>query len=127
MMANFTNSLSKNLRDIRQRLGFSQEYLATKLGLSQQAYSKIENDPTTASLKRLMQIAEIFEISVVDMLEAEQSNHSSFKTSPELQNLSQPKATVCSQCLHDFGNQISHLAKTIEHLNSALKNQPTTV
>jgi transcriptional regulator with XRE-family HTH domain len=122
MMANLSISLSKNLRDMRQRLGFSQEYLATKLGLSQQVYSKIENDPSTASLKRLMQLAEIFEISVLDLLEAEQWHHSHRKTLPEAQNLSAPKPVACHQCLHDFRNQIEHLAETIERLNSSLQN-----
>lgn len=48
--------------------GYSQEFMAEKLNISQNSYSKLERGLTSLTVKRLFQIAEIFEISVQDML-----------------------------------------------------------
>lgn len=51
----------KRIRAIRESKNLSQEQMGKKLGLSQNAYSKIEIGKTEITLERLYQIAEIFE------------------------------------------------------------------
>ena len=40
-------------------IGLSQEYVAEKLNITQQAYSKMEKNPKNASLERLQQLSEV--------------------------------------------------------------------
>jgi len=54
---------SEKIRTRRKELGFSQEYVAMKLGISQKAYSDIESGKTKLKNDVLNEIAVILEIS----------------------------------------------------------------
>ena len=58
------NKLSDTLRLKRKSLGFKQKDIANKLRITQQAYSKIENNPTMLTLSRLNQVCDILKIKV---------------------------------------------------------------
>ncbi|MBS7563695.1 helix-turn-helix transcriptional regulator [Mucilaginibacter sp. Bleaf8] len=62
------NSVGNNIRTLRHQRGWSQEDVATRLGISIPAFSKIETGITDVNLSRLEQIATIFEISVVQLI-----------------------------------------------------------
>jgi len=51
--------IGDEIRRLRTAKSFSQDYMAEKLGITQQAYSKIENQISEASISRLQQICEI--------------------------------------------------------------------
>ena len=61
-------SVAANIRKIREYRNYTQEYLAMKLGISQNAYSKIELAYTRITLERLIQIAQILNVDIVDLL-----------------------------------------------------------
>jgi transcriptional regulator with XRE-family HTH domain len=63
------NGVLKRIKEIRREKGFSHEYVAHRLGISQPAFSKIEKNETVLSVDRLFKIAVILEISVNDLLE----------------------------------------------------------
>ena len=52
------------IRMLREGIGLSQDYVAKKLNITQQAYSKIEKSPNTATLDRLKQLSEILGVKV---------------------------------------------------------------
>ena len=56
------------IRLIRESNGFSQEYVAAKLEITQQAYSNIEKNPENWSIKRLKQISEILSVPVTSLI-----------------------------------------------------------
>jgi transcriptional regulator with XRE-family HTH domain len=56
------------VRLIRESNGFSQEYVASKLDISQQAYSNIEKNPDNASMKRLRQLSQVFSVPVTSLI-----------------------------------------------------------
>jgi transcriptional regulator with XRE-family HTH domain len=56
------------IRVIRESNGYSQEYIASKLDITQQAYSNIEKHPENASVKRLKQISEILSVPVTSLI-----------------------------------------------------------
>ena len=56
------------IRVIRENLGYNQDYVATQLGITQQAYSNIEKNPEKATLGRLKEIATILRVSLVTLL-----------------------------------------------------------
>ena len=62
-------SIAKNIRNARSATGFSQAYVSKKLGVSQQTYSLIENDPGKMSLQRLIQLCRILKLNAVLVVE----------------------------------------------------------
>ena len=61
-------AVATNIRKIREYRGYPQEYLAMKLGISQNAYSKIELAYTKLTVERLLEITSILEIDIVTLL-----------------------------------------------------------
>lgn len=61
-------SIAGNIRKIRDFRNYTQDYLAAKLGISQNAYSKIELGYSKITVDRVFQIADILEVEVTDIL-----------------------------------------------------------
>ena len=56
--------IGDNIREIREvEKNFKRSYVAERLNMSTRAYANIENNRTDLSMKKLEQIAEIFECS----------------------------------------------------------------
>lgn len=68
-MANQTFRIINAIRLKRVQLGYSQEYMAHRLGLTQNAYCKIELGYTRITLAQLFLICDFFGVDVIDMLE----------------------------------------------------------
>jgi transcriptional regulator with XRE-family HTH domain len=64
--------LTFNIRNIREKLGYSQEYMAMKLGIGQNGYSKIELGYTRITVERLFEIAKILNTDVIALLQQSQ-------------------------------------------------------
>lgn len=60
--------VASNIRKIRECRNYTQDYLAAKLLISQNAYSKIELGHSKLTLDRLFQIAIILEVEVIQLL-----------------------------------------------------------
>jgi transcriptional regulator with XRE-family HTH domain len=52
------------IRMLREGIGYSQDYVAKKLNITQQAYSKIEKNPDNATLERLKQLSEVLGVKI---------------------------------------------------------------
>jgi transcriptional regulator with XRE-family HTH domain len=63
-----TKVVAANIRKIRELRNYTQDYLAAKLGISQNAYSKIELAYSKLTLERLFQISIILEVEVTQLL-----------------------------------------------------------
>ncbi len=74
--------LLANIVSIRQQKGFSQDYVANKLGKKQSGYALIENGNRGLDYELLLQIAIIFEMRVIDII-----------TYPEVYNSGKPSST----------------------------------
>jgi transcriptional regulator with XRE-family HTH domain len=61
-------SVSENIRLIRESRGFSQDYIAQKLEVTQQAYSQMEKNPDTITLKRLKLLSKILDVNLITLL-----------------------------------------------------------
>lgn len=68
------NNLSNTLRQLRLQKGYSQEYMASQIGISQSAYARIENDCTPLTLKRLQKIATVLGTSLSLLVNPKNSN-----------------------------------------------------
>ncbi|MDZ7899526.1 MAG: helix-turn-helix transcriptional regulator [Arcicella sp.] len=63
--------MAAKLRRIREIHGYSQDYVAEYLGISQPAYWQKENGRRMPSEERLEQIAELYNLTVTDLKEGE--------------------------------------------------------
>ena len=63
-----TKTIVSNIRKIREFRNYTQDYLAAKLQISQNAYSKIELGYSSITLNRLVKIAELLEIELADII-----------------------------------------------------------
>ena len=61
-------SIATKIRQAREQKNYSQEYLASKIGISQNAYSKLELGYSKITLDRFFHIAMLLEIDVTDLL-----------------------------------------------------------
>lgn len=60
------DSIGFTIRKIREKKGFSQEYMASVLDISQASYARLENEETKITIERLQKIAEILETNIID-------------------------------------------------------------
>jgi len=68
-------TIGKKIRLLRHQKGWSQDDVAKKLDISIPALSKIETGVTDINLSRLDQIAELFEITAIQLLGNDQSGN----------------------------------------------------
>jgi transcriptional regulator with XRE-family HTH domain len=97
-------SAGKNIRTLRHEHGWSQEDVANRLGISIPAFSKIETGVTDINLSRLEQIANIFEVSVVNLLSLE------YTEEPSTQDLS---LSIIQKKLTDREAEITNLQRKV--------------
>ena len=57
------------IRQLREKNDWPQEDMAERVGLSKNGYAKIERGETNLNLERLEQIANLFDLSVIDLIE----------------------------------------------------------
>ncbi len=60
--------LSERLRRLRQLFGYSQEYVAFNLGITQPAYCKWESGQSRPPIDKLEHIATLYQISIGELL-----------------------------------------------------------
>ncbi len=65
-------AIAANIRHKREYRNYTQEYLALKLNISQNAYSKIELGYTKITVERLFQIADILEFDIAELIDPEE-------------------------------------------------------
>src|SRR5690606_32454125 len=62
------SEILKRILNLRLQHRYSQEYMAHQLSISQNAYSKLERGLTNLNLERLREIADIFGVSMRDLM-----------------------------------------------------------
>jgi transcriptional regulator with XRE-family HTH domain len=62
------NIIGNKIRQLQEAKGFSQEVLATELGLTQASYTRLEKVDERISIIRLMEISRISETSVSEII-----------------------------------------------------------
>ncbi|MDQ8004425.1 MAG: helix-turn-helix transcriptional regulator [Pedobacter sp.] len=60
--------IALKIRKVREYKNFSQEYLASKIGISQNAYSKIELGYSKITLDRLFHIAKLLDVDTHELI-----------------------------------------------------------
>ncbi|SEO98039.1 helix-turn-helix domain-containing protein [Mucilaginibacter sp. OK283] len=105
--------VGKNIRTLRHQHGWSQEDVANRLGISIPAFSKIETGVTDINLSRLEQIANIFELNVVNLLALD----------AEEIDLTPSNLSVAQKKLVDRETEIANLQRKVILLYEELRNK----
>ncbi|MFM2138061.1 MAG: hypothetical protein RJA57_368 [Bacteroidota bacterium] len=91
------------IRRFREMHNYSQKYVASKMGISQNAYSKIENNITQLNVQHLKKISAILNVSVIDLLKDDFEIHKPL-------SLTKPGEVT----LQDLLMHLMHLRKNLE-------------
>lgn len=62
------NQVGLKIRRSRENAGLSQEYVASKLGMTQSNYQRLEKNDERLDIVRLQKIAEVLNLNIVELL-----------------------------------------------------------
>ena len=82
-----SKEISTTIRELRSKSNKSQSEIATLMGMSQSAYSRLENDPSKATLEQLVQLAEVYDIELSFLLGADASEREYYKYYTQVKKL----------------------------------------
>lgn len=108
------NTIGKNIRQLRQKNGWSQGEVAKRLNISIPAFSKIETGITDINISRLAQIAGLFEVSTMDIISKEGENP---------QSLNFEEINTLKERLADREEEIIKLQKKVIELYEELRGK----
>ena len=116
--------MGQKLRLFREFRNYSQEYIAEKLGITQTAYSRIENNQTKMTAERLGQIADILHVPVSELLSDTepilQCNNSSFQY--QLSSQEEHWKELSDNMKQRYENMISSKDEKIAFLEKEINN-----
>ena len=67
-------SVNEKIRKIREAKDWSQEQMAEKLNMSLNGYAKIERGESKIYLDKLEQIAQVFDIDIIELMQSDGKN-----------------------------------------------------
>jgi transcriptional regulator with XRE-family HTH domain len=110
------------IRMLREGIGFSQDYVAKKLNITQQAYSKLEKNPDNVILKRLRELSDVLGVSLDSIVgEDETYIQQNFNqrvgnaaTITHVTGLADRERALLMQQIENLQKQIEALTKIIE-------------
>lgn len=85
---------------------YSQKYVASRMGISQNAYSKIENNITQLTVHHVKQLSQILDLPITDLLKDEFEIH-------------RPMVVPHTASKNDLLKEVERLRQKIEALPSA--------
>lgn len=121
--------VNDKLRLLRESRQWSQEELASKLGMSTKGYAKIERGETRSNIPRLEQISEIFDMDICELLAYGEQSKLSFNNSDNnFSNLNNFSLAIGSDesLAHEvqkYQLQISHKDEIIAFKDEIIESQ----
>ena len=116
------NKIGFNIRKIREAKGFSQDYMANVLDISQASYARLENEDTKVTVDRLYKIAEVLDTNIIDFFNTDNvtiQNQNNYEgTYGLVQNLTIENKEIYDKLLKSKDEQIELLTKIIEKYSS---------
>lgn len=128
-------AINDKIKDLRVANGFTQEEMAEQLGISLNGYRNLEKGVSKVDWDKLIQIAQIFKIDLLQLVEAEQKglviqqNISFGNEVSERDNLNKNYAdsSGLTSELEKKDLIIEHQQETIEHQKEMLKQKDNEI
>ena len=104
------------IKELRKLNEFSQQYIANKLNISQEAYSKIERNKTRLNWDKLNQLSEILNVNIWDLID----NNKEIDNINFANVFSNEPIHLLKQLFHKHDCQINTLKEEITSLREQL-------
>jgi len=121
------NSIGFNIKRIREQKGYSQEFMASQLNISQPSYARIESQEIKLSIERLQKIATILETDILTFLDSSkiniqnQTNEEGAYGNGYVENLHVENKETLKKLIQTMENENQYLKTEIEFLHSIIK------
>jgi len=121
------NNIGFNIKRIREQKGYSQEFMASKLDISQASYARIESQEIRLSIERLQKIANILETDILTFLDSSklsiqtQTNTNGAYGNGYVENLYIENKETLKKLIQTMENENQYLKTEIEFLRSIIK------
>lgn len=114
------SKLKDTIRLIRESKGYSQEFIANKLKMTQQGYCALEKNPENATLKRLIELSKILEVRLGLLIEENDSSYTNSEANKNGSVLSTSNFILHSETEKNIYERfIRELKEEIEFLKNA--------
>ena len=115
--------LGRKIKKLRELKNFTQEYMANQLDISQNSYSRIENENVKVTAERLKQIATLLEVPSEYLISDDRplltfntNNNKIEKFYGHVENLSEQQKDFVSNLTKQYESQIKYLQNENERL-----------
>jgi len=115
----------EKIRFMRQSKNWSQDEMAEKLGMSVNGYAKIEQGKTDNHFSKLEQIADVFDMDVVELLTFGEKNVFFLIGDNSIGNSSISMSVIGSS--KELAFEIQKLQLILEHKNELLEQKDTQI
>lgn len=61
--------LAENLKELRLQYGYTQQYVASQIGIKYQSYHAYESGVTIPTLRNFIKLAKLYDVSLDDLIE----------------------------------------------------------
>ncbi|MCK4661424.1 MAG: helix-turn-helix transcriptional regulator [Bacteroidales bacterium] len=112
--------ISTKIKKVRELKGYSQEYMADQMGITQAAYSKIENNEKNINFEKLTTIAKVLDIEPLKLLNFDEQQvfnnckNGNFGNNGIYNAYSEKERQL-------YEERIKHLEKEVEFLRTLVK------
>lgn len=116
-------AVGNKIRKIRELKGFTQDYMASQLDISQRAYSKLEKEEIKLDWQRIERISHILEIDPIDLVSFD--DNLVFNNSPQSRknNTNTINNHFPEELKQSYKDHIKHLEEEVVFLRSIIKKE----
>ena len=123
------NNIASNIKRIREKKGYSQEYMAAQLNTTQATYARMESQKTKLKIDWLQSIANILDTDVSSLLDSSkliiqnQTNSDGAYGNGYIENLYLENKESTKKIIQTLEDKVQHLKSENEFLRSMLEKQ----
>lgn len=114
-------AVGNKIRKIRELKGFTQDYMASQLEISQRAYSKLENEEIKLDWQRIQKISTILEIEPIDLVSFD--DNLVFHNSTQSGKINTINNHFPDELKKSYEDRIKHLEDEVVFLRSLIGNK----
>ena len=114
--------ISEKIRTLREEKQWSQEEMAAKLDMSRNGYAKIELGKTKPNIDKLLKIAQLLDVEISDLFQADEKNVLVFMNSENLHENIQQIGNYYRDSA-DFAAEQEKLLMIIQHKDEIIAQQ----
>lgn len=115
-----SKEIGSKIRQIRELKGFSQDFIANQLGISQRAYSKMEMNQSKLDWGRITKIADILEVDPMDIVAFD--DNLIFNNCTQSGKFQQFTNMIPDKLIEQYEERIKWLEGEVTFLRKELKN-----